>query len=133
MCCVSCAVPAPPVRVVERPEATEIERFFQYFVYLRSLPLEALSHEYAQQEGAFAQSHSAAAGSGGYGPTVGQRGSFRVAAAGTIEGDGAAQIDRLMTARIGNWQPIGGSNSQFGEFPAFIRDSGFFDSEPSTR
>ena len=59
MYCVSCAVPAPPVRAVERPEATEIERFFQYFVSLRTLPLDALSHEYARQEAAFAQSHSA--------------------------------------------------------------------------
>jgi hypothetical protein len=59
MYCVSCAVPAPPVRPVERAEATEIERFFQYFVFLRSLPREALSHEYARQEAAFAQSHSA--------------------------------------------------------------------------
>jgi hypothetical protein len=45
--------------VAEQPEATEIERFFQYFVYLRSLPAEALSQEYARQEAAFAQSHSA--------------------------------------------------------------------------
>ena len=59
MYCVSCAVPAPSVRAVERTEATEIERFFQYFVFLRSLPPEALSHEYARQEAAFAQSHSA--------------------------------------------------------------------------
>ena len=59
MYCVSCAVPAPPVRAVERAEATEIERFFQYFVLLRSLPLDALSREYARQEAAFAQSHSA--------------------------------------------------------------------------
>ena len=59
MYCVSCAVPAPSVRAVERPEATEIERFFQYFVSLRTLPLDALSHEYARQEAAFAQSHSA--------------------------------------------------------------------------
>ena len=59
MYCVSCAVPAPPVRAVERPEATEIERFFQYFVFLRSVPREALSREYARQEAAFAQSHSA--------------------------------------------------------------------------
>ena len=44
---------------VERSEATEIERFFQYFVYLRALPLEALSREYTRQEAAFAQSHSA--------------------------------------------------------------------------
>jgi hypothetical protein len=58
MYCVSCAVPAPSVRAVERAEATEIERFFQYFVVLRSLPPEALSREYARQEAAFAQSHS---------------------------------------------------------------------------
>ncbi len=59
MYCVSCAVPAPPVHGVERAEATEIERFFQYFVSLRSWPLEALRREYARQEAAFAQSHSA--------------------------------------------------------------------------
>ena len=59
MYCVSCAVPAPPVRAVERPEATEIERFSQYFVFLRSLPLDVLSREYARQEAAFAQSHNA--------------------------------------------------------------------------
>ena len=58
MYCVSCAVPASSVRAVERAEATEIERFFQYFVGLRSLPPEALSREYARQEVAFAQSHS---------------------------------------------------------------------------
>jgi DNA repair exonuclease SbcCD ATPase subunit len=57
--CVSCAVPALSVRAVERPEATAIERFFQYFVSLRSLPVEALNQEYARQEAAFAQSHSA--------------------------------------------------------------------------
>jgi DNA repair exonuclease SbcCD ATPase subunit len=45
--------------MVERAEATEIEQFFQYFVYLRSLPTEGLSHEYARQEAAFAQSHGA--------------------------------------------------------------------------
>lgn len=59
MYCVSCAGPVPPARMVERAEATEIEQFFQYFVYLRSLPTEGLSHEYARQEAAFAQSHSA--------------------------------------------------------------------------
>ena len=59
MYCVSCAVPAPSVRAVERAEATEIERFFQYFVLLRSLPPGTLSREYARQEAAFAQSHSA--------------------------------------------------------------------------
>jgi hypothetical protein len=59
MYCVSCAVPAPPVRAVERDGATEIGRFFQYFVSLRSLSPEALSREYARQEAAFAQSHSA--------------------------------------------------------------------------
>jgi DNA repair exonuclease SbcCD ATPase subunit len=59
MCCVSCAVPAPAVRTVKPIEATEIERFFQYFVSLRSLPREALNHEYAEQEAAFAHSHSA--------------------------------------------------------------------------
>jgi len=59
MYCVSCAVQAPPVRAVERDAAAEIERFFQYFVSLRSLSREALSREYAQQEVTFAQSHSA--------------------------------------------------------------------------
>ena len=59
MYCVSCAVPAPSVRAVERAEVTEIERFFQYFVLLRSLPPGTLSREYARQEAAFAQSHSA--------------------------------------------------------------------------
>jgi len=59
MCGVSCTVPTPPVRVVERTEATEIERFFQYFVALRALPLDVLSREYARQEAAFAQSHNA--------------------------------------------------------------------------
>jgi hypothetical protein len=59
MYCASCAVPAPPVRAVERDAATEIGRFFQYFVSLRSLSPEALSREYARQEAAFAQSHSA--------------------------------------------------------------------------
>src|SRR5262249_3630285 len=59
MYCVSCAVPAPPVRAVERPEPTEIERFFQYFVSLKALPPDVLSREYTRQEAAFAQSHSA--------------------------------------------------------------------------
>ncbi|HEY5867186.1 MAG TPA: hypothetical protein VI542_16820 [Candidatus Tectomicrobia bacterium] len=59
MYCVSCAVPVPPVRMVEHAEATAIEQFFQYFVYLRSLPAEGLNQEYARQEAAFAQSHSA--------------------------------------------------------------------------
>ena len=59
MYCVSCAVPVPPARMVEHAEATAMERFFQYFVYLRSLPAEGLSREYARQEAAFAQSHSA--------------------------------------------------------------------------
>jgi DNA repair exonuclease SbcCD ATPase subunit len=59
MYCVSCAVPAPPVRAVERAEPTEIERFFQYFVSLKALPPDVLSREYARQEAAFAQSHSA--------------------------------------------------------------------------
>jgi hypothetical protein len=56
---VSCAGPTPPVPMVERAEATEIERFFQYFVYLRALPVADLGQEYARQEVAFAQSHSA--------------------------------------------------------------------------
>ena len=59
MYCTSCAVPAPPMGVVAHPEATEIEQFFQYFVSLRSLPRDVLSREYARQETAFAQSHSA--------------------------------------------------------------------------
>src|SRR5215813_4604243 len=59
MYCVSCAVPAPPVRAVERPEATETERFFQYFLSLKALPPDVLSREYARQEAAFAQSHGA--------------------------------------------------------------------------
>ena len=45
--------------MVEHAEATAIEQFFQYFVYLRSLPAEGLNQEYARQEAAFAQSHSA--------------------------------------------------------------------------
>jgi hypothetical protein len=52
-------MPASAVRTAEPIEVTEIERFFQYFVSLRSLPPEALKHEYARQEAAFAQSHSA--------------------------------------------------------------------------
>jgi hypothetical protein len=59
MYCVSCALPARPVRAVEGPKTTEIERLFQYFVSLKALPLDALSQEYARQEAAFAQSHSA--------------------------------------------------------------------------
>jgi hypothetical protein len=59
MCCVSCAVPAPAVPTVEPIAVTEIEHFFQYFVSLRALPPEALNREYARQEAAFAQSHSA--------------------------------------------------------------------------
>jgi DNA repair exonuclease SbcCD ATPase subunit len=59
MSCVSCAVPTSAVRTVKPIEATAIERFFQYFVSLRSLPPEALNHEYAEQEAAFAHSHSA--------------------------------------------------------------------------
>lgn len=58
VCCVNCAVPAPPMQVLARVEATEGERFFQYFAYIRSLPPEALRREYAQQEVAFAQSRS---------------------------------------------------------------------------
>ena len=59
MYCVSCAVPVPPVRAVEHADTTDMERFFRYFVFLRSLPLDVLSSEYARQEAAFAQSHSA--------------------------------------------------------------------------
>lgn len=59
MYCVSCAVPVPPARMLAQAEDTEIERFFQYFVHLRSLPVGDLSREYARQEVAFAQSHSA--------------------------------------------------------------------------
>jgi DNA repair exonuclease SbcCD ATPase subunit len=59
MYCVSCAVPAPSVRAVEHADTTDMERFFRYFVFLRTLPLDVLSSEYARQETAFAQSHSA--------------------------------------------------------------------------
>ena len=59
MYCVSCAVPVPPVRTVEQTDTTDMERFFRYFVFLRALPLDVLSSEYARQETAFAQSHSA--------------------------------------------------------------------------
>ena len=59
MYCMSCAVPASSMRTGEGAAAGEMERFFQYFVSLRALPREALSHEYARQEAAFAQSHSA--------------------------------------------------------------------------
>jgi DNA repair exonuclease SbcCD ATPase subunit len=59
MSCVSCAVPTPAVRTVQPIEAPAIERFFQYFVSLRALPPEALNREYAEQEAAFAHSHSA--------------------------------------------------------------------------
>jgi len=44
--------------VPEHIEATEGERFFQYFAYIRALPHEALRQEMARQEVAFAQSHS---------------------------------------------------------------------------
>jgi len=47
------------MRAVEHAEPTEIERFFQYFVSLRALSPDILSREYARQEAAFAQSHSA--------------------------------------------------------------------------
>jgi DNA repair exonuclease SbcCD ATPase subunit len=47
------------MRTGEPMKATEIDRFFQYFVSLRALPPEALNREYARQEAAFAQSHSA--------------------------------------------------------------------------
>ena len=59
MYCVSCAVPVPLVRTVEHTATTDMERFFRYFVFLRALPLDVLSSEYARQEVAFAQSHSA--------------------------------------------------------------------------
>jgi DNA repair exonuclease SbcCD ATPase subunit len=59
MYCVSCAVPVLPVRAVEHADNTDMERFFQYFVFLKALPLDVLHSEYAQQEAAFAQSHSA--------------------------------------------------------------------------
>ena len=59
MYCVSCAVPAPSMRLVEHPEATEMERFLQYFVAVKALPRDVLSREYARQETAFAQTHSA--------------------------------------------------------------------------
>jgi len=47
------------MRTGEGAAASEMERLFQYFVSLRALPREALSREYARQEAAFAQSHSA--------------------------------------------------------------------------
>ena len=59
MYCVSCAVPAPHMRTVEHTDTTDMERFFRYFVFLKALSLDALNSEYAQQEAAFAQSHSA--------------------------------------------------------------------------
>jgi DNA repair exonuclease SbcCD ATPase subunit len=59
MYCVSCAAPAASVHAIERPEATAIEQFFQYFVSLKALPPDVLDREYAQREAAFAQSHSA--------------------------------------------------------------------------
>jgi hypothetical protein len=59
MYCVSCAVPAPLVHTVEQTDTTDMERFFRYFLSLRALPLDVLNNEYAQQEAAFAQSHSA--------------------------------------------------------------------------
>jgi DNA repair exonuclease SbcCD ATPase subunit len=59
MYCVSCAVPAPSVRAVEHADTTDMERFFRYFVFLRTLPLDVLSNEYARQETAFAQNHNA--------------------------------------------------------------------------
>jgi len=58
VCCVNCAVPAQPRRVFARVEATEGERFFQYFAHIRSLSLKALHRELVQQDVAFAQSHS---------------------------------------------------------------------------
>jgi hypothetical protein len=59
MYCVSCAVPVSSVRAVEHTDTTDMEQLFQYFVSLRALPLDVLSSEYARQEAAFAQSHSA--------------------------------------------------------------------------
>ena len=56
--CANCTVPVPSSTVPERVEATEGERFFQYFAYIRGLSREALRQEYAWQEVAFAQSHS---------------------------------------------------------------------------
>jgi DNA repair exonuclease SbcCD ATPase subunit len=58
VCCANCAVPAPPRTVPKRVEATEGERFFQYFASIRALPREALRQEYTRQEVAFAQSRS---------------------------------------------------------------------------
>jgi DNA repair exonuclease SbcCD ATPase subunit len=58
ICCVNCAVPTLPKKVSEPIEATEGERFFQYFAYIRALPREALRQELARQESAFAQSRS---------------------------------------------------------------------------
>ena len=58
VCCANCAVPAPPRTAPKRVEATEGERFFQYFASIRALPREALRQEYTRQEVAFAQSRS---------------------------------------------------------------------------
>lgn len=54
----SCTVPAQPMRAFARVEETEVERFFQYFGRLRTLPREALRREYVQQTTAFAHHRS---------------------------------------------------------------------------
>ena len=57
---VSCTVPVQPRTVLAHVEETEVEQFFQYFARLRALSRDALQREYAQQEGAFVHSRSAA-------------------------------------------------------------------------
>ncbi len=58
VCYMSCTVPAQPRRLVERVDATEVERFFQYFGHIKALPREALRREHIQQEAAFAHDRS---------------------------------------------------------------------------
>lgn len=58
VCYMSCTVPAQPRRVFERVDATEMERFFQYFGHISALPREALRREHRQQEAAFAHDRS---------------------------------------------------------------------------
>ena len=58
VCYMSCTVPAQPRRVFERVDATEVERFFEYFGQIRALPREALRREHRQREAAFAHDRS---------------------------------------------------------------------------
>ena len=58
MYCVSCTILAPPSKAREQPGETQVERLFQYFGRLRTLPLAGLQREYTQQASAFAHSHS---------------------------------------------------------------------------